>query len=81
MKPQSRRLAGLLLFCLGAWVLYASLSALHGYFGTGSISWGYSVRKATGERALILHGLAVLAGAVMAAKGMQYLIPVGGSPE
>lgn len=70
-----KRLWGVCLVCLGCVFLYGSLGAIHQYFATGQIVWGASASRMTGEPALMMHGLWVLAGAYMAAEGVrQFLI-------
>lgn len=68
------RLYGGCLLCLGCLFLYGSLDAIQAYFVSGHISWGQNVRRMTGEKALIVHGLFVLTGAWMAAEGLRKIV-------
>jgi len=69
-----KRLWGTCLVCLGGVFLYSGYDAIHQYFATGLIVWGSSSRRITGEPALMMHGLAVLGGAYMAAEGVRQFL-------
>ncbi|MGY3265501.1 hypothetical protein [Lysobacter sp. HA35] len=71
---------GVCLVLLGGWISYHALAAITGYFHTGSIVWGSSSRRATGETALLFHGICLLAGCWLVAKG-GYSFATGRDPE
>ena len=77
-NPRDNKTYGVFLFPLGGCFLYFSLSAICNYFETGVISWGRSPRRATGETALLFHGIMALAGAWAAAHGIHRIFPIGG---
>jgi hypothetical protein len=71
---------GICLLLLGGWISYNALGAISTYFHTGSVVWGSGPRRTEGEPALVFHGLYLLGGCWLIAKG-GYSLATGRSPE